>query len=415
MRQVDIPDDSAIAEWKRGWPVVFTGAIGYGTGLALFNLTAGLFIEPMREDLGWSVRALSLAPFAGIVMALCNPFVGMLVDRFGARPSLLLGQLGFALALIALALMPPHPFAIYAVVIVLGAISPLTNIAPIARGIASWFRKSAGMAIGTTLNGISIVAIFGVPLVGYMIAEHGWRAGYFTLAGLIFCLGLPLTFFGFRDRKSHDDSDQADHMATGVGTKEVFRDARFWGLLMVLIISAIPLGGFLTHLVPILLSSGFGQTEATWLATFFPLSMMVGRIGGGFLLDRLKPEFVAAFLLVTACMGALILYQLGASPLVTIAVPAVLLLGMAQGAESDYVAFFTLRFFGLKAYSTTVGTYAMAIGLSMSAGGLGFSELYDRQGDYEMSILLGASGFLLAAFAMLALRLFLKANKMVAD
>jgi predicted MFS family arabinose efflux permease len=256
------------------------------------------------------------------------------------------------------------------------------------------------------LNGISVVAIFGVPLVSFVIAGHGWRAGYFTLAGLIFCLGLPLTFFGFREKESREDSRQAEHMATGIGAKEAFRDRRFWGLLMVLIISAVPLGGFLTHLVPILLASGFDQTQATWLATLFPLSMMVGRIGGGFLLDRLKPEFVAAFLLTTACGGAMILYQLGASPLVTLAVPAVLLLGMAQGAESDYVAFFTLRFFGLKAYSTIVGTYAMAIGLSMSLGGLGFSELYDRQGGYQTSILLGASGFLLAAFAMLALWLF---------
>ncbi|MGE3745323.1 MAG: MFS transporter [Sphingomonadaceae bacterium] len=403
--------DTALAEWKRGWPVVVTGAIGYGTGLALFNVTAGLFIEPMREDFGWSVRALSLAPFAGIVMALCNPFVGMLVDKVGARPSLLFGQLGFALSLVALALMPPDPVAIYAIVIILGAISPLTNIAPIARGIASWFRKSAGMAIGTTLNGISVVAIFAVPLVSFIIADHGWRAGYFTLAGLIFCLGFPLTFFGFREKESRGDSSQAEHMATGIGAKEAFRDARFWGLLMVLIISAVPLGGFLTHLVPILLSSGFDQMQATWLATLFPFSMMVGRIGGGFLLDRLKPEFVAAFLLTTAWIGAASLYQLDASPLFTIAVPAVLLLGMAQGAESDYVAFFTLRFFGLKAYSTIVGTYAMAIGLSMSVGGLGFSELYDRQGGYEMSILLGAGGFLLAAFAMLALWLFARKNK----
>lgn len=404
--------ETALAEWRRGWPVVLTGAIGYGTGLALFNITAGLFIEPMREDFGWSVRALSLAPFAGIVMALCNPFAGMLVDRFGARPSLLFGQLGFALGLIALALMPPHPLAVYAAVIVLGAISPLTNIAPIARGIASWFRKSAGMAIGTTLNGVAVVAIFGVPLVSYLIAEHGWRAGYLMLAGLIFCLGLPLTFVGFREKKSKEDSSQADRMATGMDAKDAFSDGRFWALLAVLIISAVPLGGFLVHLVPILLSSGFGHMEATWLATLFPLSMMVGRIGGGFLLDRLKPEIVAAFLLATACGGAVILYELGASPVVAIAVPAVLLLGMAQGAESDYVAFFTLRFFGLKAYSTIVGTYAMAIGLSMSAGGLGFSELYDRQGDYDMAILLGASGFLLAAFAMLALWLFARTNEM---
>lgn len=45
---------SRIAEWRTGWSVVLSSAIGIGTGAALYQYVSSLFIAPLESELGWS-------------------------------------------------------------------------------------------------------------------------------------------------------------------------------------------------------------------------------------------------------------------------------------------------------------------------------------------------------------------------
>ena len=88
---VDSPLQPA-SEWRRGWRPLASGFIGTGTGSGLFIMTAGLFIIPMQEEFGWSRSALTIGPVIIFFSAFLQPLAGEIVDRFGARPSVIAGM-----------------------------------------------------------------------------------------------------------------------------------------------------------------------------------------------------------------------------------------------------------------------------------------------------------------------------------
>src|SRR5437762_12805768 len=61
----------------------------------------GVFVNPMHEDLGWSLEQLFDAAALNLLMAgLLRPVAGYLADRFGSRRIALIGLVIAALALI---------------------------------------------------------------------------------------------------------------------------------------------------------------------------------------------------------------------------------------------------------------------------------------------------------------------------
>jgi predicted MFS family arabinose efflux permease len=400
------PDGAALAEWRRGWPVVAAATFGYGTGGAMFMMTAGLFIKPMRDALGWSTAAVTIAPIISLVWAFSSPFAGAVVDKFGSRPVALVAAIALMLCAIALATAPITSVTFYSIAVLIGIIGPMTNIASYARGIATWFRYSFGTALGVTLNGVSLVALISVPAVSAAIFNYGWRAGYVALAGIILVLGVPIVFALFRERPQEDTGQgEVSEPLSGYTLAEAMRDARFWAFVAAFGIGSIPLGGFLGHLQPLLASQGFGIAEATGLGVLYAVSVSIGRITGGVLLDRFWDCAVAGIMFALAGLGGLALGHLTIETTYLIVGAIVFLIGMGQGAEADFIAYFGRRTFGLRAYSTLLGTLAMASSLGMAAGGFSFAKLFDLQGNYLLACYLGGASFLLAGFIIFAVGL----------
>jgi hypothetical protein len=73
------------------------------------------------------------------------------------------------------------------------------------------------------------------------------------------------------------------------------------------------------------------------------------------------------------------------------------LIGLAQGAESDYLSYFTMRIFGIRNFSKLVGMISMAVGGGMAAGGFLFAALYDHYRDYNVAVRIGVALYLIAA------------------
>ena len=80
---------------------------------------------------------------------------------------------------------------------------------------------------------------------------------------------------------------------------------------------------------------------------------------------------------------------------------AVLLIGMDQGAEADFVAYFALQRFGMRSFATIVGTIAMASSLGLAIGGWSFAHLFDTRGDYFIACIIGGGAYIVAGLLML--------------
>src|SRR3546814_1152671 len=117
------------------------------------------------------------------------------------------------------------------------------------------------------------------------------------------------------------------------------------------------------------------------------------------ILCRVVPARVSMAILSLAMRGIVLLWASGlhSAPL------AVILLGLAAGAEIDLLAYLTARFFGQRAYGAIYGWQ-----YSIFALGYGFSpfvvgRLRDASGNYQAALLGSAVLMGVAAVAALAL------------
>lgn len=392
----------AVAEWQRGWPVVIAAAIGYGTGGAMLILLGGLFIKPMRDDLGWSTAAVTIMPVISLVWALCNPFTGAAIDRFGSRAVGILGMLGMALCTGLLGVLPITAWGLFSVAALTGAFASMTSVATYSRGVASWFSHSLGLALGIALSGSAAVAIVATPLIGTTIAQYGWRAGFLALAALILLLALPLVVLFYREHvqpaaKAGNPRIQPD----GADLREAIRDIRFWCYAASFALACMAVSGTATHLQPLLAERSFPLREALSLGVVFAVAISIGKIVGGMLLDRIWPFAVACGIALAASAGAVGLANVESTTSFPIMVLTVGAIGLAAGAEADFIGYFGIRSFGMRKFSTIVGMLALIVTLGNALGGWLYGFLFDVYGSYEIACLIGASCLLASGLIML--------------
>lgn len=399
----------ALSEWRKGWPVVLGAGLGFGTGGGMVLLLAGLFIKPMKEALGWSTSAVAIAPIVTLVWALAYPFAGRIIDRIGSRRAAIVGAGGLAICAALLGVAPVSPAMLYTLAAFIGLFASLTSVPTYARGVATWFGSGVGLALGVTLSGSALVTTFATPFTGTMIADHGWRAGYLTLAGIVALVGLPLILLFYREKpgtgRATDDapgSGLASGPVSGLTVGEAVRDGRFWGYLVAFSLACVPLGGFVGHLQPMLAQKGFALATALSMGVLYGLAISVGKIVAGLLFDRIWPFAVAAGITILAGLGAVALSHVGAATPLPLLAGILFLIGTGQGAEADFIAFFTLRSFGMRAFATIVGVLAMMSTLGLAAGGFLFARLADSDGNYDAACLIGAVCLLVSGAIILA-------------
>ena len=114
---------------------------------------------------------------------------------------------------------------------------------------------------------------------------------------------------------------------------------------------SLGVGGLLVHFVPLLNDLGADSIRAAEITSLLGLASVCGRIGVGLLLDRFSATLVTVATLLLAASGALLLYifGLGFAPL------AVMLIGLAAGAEVDLIAYLCSRYFGVRSYGAIYG------------------------------------------------------------
>lgn len=400
---VEYRAQTARQEWAAGWRVVAAGSISAGVGVGLFGMVASLFILPMQAEFGVSRAAVSIVPIGLIGSAFLAPFVGMLVDRLGSRQAAILGVILVALGYFLLAVCPPNIVVLYCMVAFLTVAGTLNGILVFTKGVATWFVTSAGLAFALTMVSISVIGALALPAFAEIIAGYGWRAGFLALGALISTVGLPLILLWFRERPRHAMPLPAGD-SIGVSLTAAMGDARFWLCMGAFGAAALAIGGFLSQMQPMLLGVGFSRQSAAAVGSVYAIAVGLGRVAAGIALDRLPPNRVAAVFLLMPVVGALLFFQLDPSSSWLLAAMAVFLVGLGQGAEGDFTAYFILRLFGLRAFAAIFGTVAMLIGLGMASGGLLFAHLFDRVGDYQAAIAFGAGCFATAALFIFLVR-----------
>ncbi len=379
-----------------GWWIIaacFLMAL-YSAGVIGYSFTA--FIEPIAKEFGWSYANISFASsLRGVEAGLLAPIVGLLVDRFGAKPILFVGAILTGLGILALSRVTNLAMFYAAFALIATGLSACSATAMIA-AVSNWFHRRASLAMGIMISGWGFSG-FMVPIVVKLIDSMGWRQSFFVLGIGMFILA-PLSLMVRRRPEdygllpdgdsivatssgahNHSSSNSVDVNLSG---KQALLCPTFWYISLALSAQHLLASAVTTHVMPYLGSVGIVRDIAGLAATGIPVLSIIGRFGFGWLGDRVSKKKLTAVGFAMLCVGLLIFSS--ANPnLLFLLLFFVAFFGIGFGGTNTMRAVLTRDFFGAKNFATIYGflTGVGTVGSIIGAPLAGY--VYDKTGNYR--------------------------------
>ena len=167
-----------------GWIVVGASSTVVFARMAPAITTLTVLIFPISQQLGWSRTLIAGSVSAGALASLVlSPAVGWAIDRFGARPVLVVSVLVLGVAMISLA-WATVPLTFY-LAFAAGRIVFHTS-APIGASTvaARWFIRKRGRAIGMIFLFGAIGGVVFTMVASLVVESHGLKATWIAM-GLV--------------------------------------------------------------------------------------------------------------------------------------------------------------------------------------------------------------------------------------
>jgi OFA family oxalate/formate antiporter-like MFS transporter len=187
----------------------------------------------------------------------------------------------------------------------------------------------------------------------------------------------------------------------GLTHHEALRNYRFWVMALGFAAVTVGVGGTNANFVPMLVSKGFAAADAAQVFGTLGLAIAFGRLAIGAVLDRVWAPGLAAAILGLPAISAWLL--LGDDVTRTEALLAAALLGCAQGAEYDFLAYMTARYFGMAHYGRIYGRIVIPIIVATAVGAFGVGRSKDLFGSFDAALPVVGLLFAAGALSMLTL------------
>ena len=396
-----LPPAPLPGEFRTGWKTLVACSIGAATGVVMVFLNFSMFILPLSRELGVSRGELGMVQALIITAAIGSPVIGRLADLWGVR------RVYFASTLIVATmhlLVAHYASSIWHMALstaALGFFGIGSSSVVLTRPINAHFREHRGLALGLMAVGISLFSMAAPPLLQWVIDTWSWRAGFVAIAGISLLVGLPVVAWLLPD--SGRAGSRIGESPASPADRQFLRERDFWLLAGSLIMMSLATAGTVSQLAPMVQDEGLDAAVAALGLSFFAGGQFVGRLGGGWLLDRFEPRRVSFALTLAPAVGFIVLLTTANS--VPAALLAAAIIGLQQGAELDIFAYFIGRRFAVARYGTIYGAL-VGLGWIGNVGGMfGMGLIHDQFGSYAPGQALGIVVLAISAALVLAVRL----------
>ncbi|MFN6122568.1 MAG: MFS transporter [Actinomycetes bacterium] len=424
MPRADVPN-VAVPRWfgvdlvRNRWLFPLAGLLGTAIGGSTYAIS--VFVNPWEDEFGWErTETLSSLAIAILATGAAMFLGGIAVDRWGPRPVLAAGgafaTLGMwnASNVDSLAELSVGFGGLFGLGI--GLIYSASTIALVAR----WYPDpdKRGAAIGWSVVGFGMSAVFVAPLWTWGLETIGWRDTFALSAAVIAVLSVVLvTLVRFPPAGWTWTAEQGWHAVDdteGTGDAgvqrfpwdltlaEAIRNRYLWALALLFLFSTS--GGLLAigqaaawaeEDAP----SGLGVSAGIAAVVVMALSVAngSGRPTFGWISARLglrRSMTLAYSILACGLVG------LAASSSVAMAIPAALVTGLAFGGALSLNPVMAAFLFGVSSLGRIYGfLFLVGFGLGGVVGPLLGGMLYDRMEDYAPVFLVAAAASALAAIS----------------
>jgi predicted MFS family arabinose efflux permease len=392
------------SEFKGGWRVVVASLVGIGLGLSPVPIyTVGMFAPELAGEFHWKFAQIMFGlTVMSITVLFSAPVAGFLADRIGVRRVVLGSCALFGLSFAAFAATGrslPLFYLTWAAVAVVGSGTlPFTWT----RAVNNRFETRKGLALGLSLLGTGLFGSLLKPTSAWLIAHVGWRFAYLGVGALPLAISLPIAWVFYHDRgPTVDARTKSAGSVSGATFTEALRDWRLWVLAVAFVPISFAVSGPIPNMENILSLHGFDKTTIATLVTFIGLSVVIGRLLSGWLIDRLWAPGVAFVLLSLPSLAYWLLARQNLS--FDQALLCICLIGLAAGVEYDLMAFLVARYFGKRSYGTIYGALFGCFALGAGIGPVIFGFDFDKSHSYGDALM--ASAIMLVVCAALLLTL----------
>ena len=384
------------------WIVVatfFCAFIYSGCGFFAFSL----FVKPLQADFGWGRGEIVTAfTIYYLVMGVASPFIGRVIDHYGAKTVISTGAfiagLGFASSSLVSSLW--HLYASYAII---GVAMAAVGVIPSSTIVSNWFKKRRGTAIGIMSTGIGVGGLVVAPLVGgYLIPNFSWRISYLALTALTWVLVIPLTLLVLKTKPAdmglYPDGEQLSEalapngtppfVTKGITLKTALATPAFWLIAVSFLIGLFSQVGIIQHQVPYLEDIGFPVTMAAGALGVVGLMSAIGKFGFGWLCDQISAKYAWSIGLGFQVLSIIILLNVKPTSSMTIIWLYAITIGLGAGSWLPTMSMLVSTNFGLAAYGAIFGAVTLFENTGVATGPLMAGYMYDAMGNYHWAFII---------------------------
>ncbi|MFN8593215.1 MAG: MFS transporter [Thermomicrobiales bacterium] len=357
----------------------------------------GVVLKPLTEEFGWNRAELTAAVLiAMIILSVCQPFIGILVDRYGPKRILVTGVLLLGLALVPLSYATQlwQIYLFYGVFTSLGlaAASPVTATALIGR----WFQAKRGLAMSLATSGSAFGQLVIVPVATWILTMSSWQMTYRVMAVAVLVVAVPLSIAFLQNAPKPVDGMHAGGWLEddGATLREALLHPAFWLLALGFAVCGWTMAFPNTHFLAYADDMGMSLLHAAHTVSVTAVFSIVGSVLLGVAADRYPRTWVLALTYALRGLAFLLLLLLPMGNLIYI---YGVVLGISWTATTPITAAIAADRYGPRNLGVIFGCMFTFMNLGFGVGAFLDGVIYEWSGGYTAALLINVALGLVAA------------------
>ena len=340
----------------------------------------GLFLQPVSMDQGWGRETFAFAiALQNLVWGASQPFTGMIADRYGAKPVVVIGALLYGLGLWMMSIVGGEALFILGAGVMIGLGLSGTTFPVIFAAISRLVPlEQRSLALGITMSVGSFGQFALLPLSLGLIVGLDWQGALVVLSILALMI-LPLAF-GIRTVPA-PVANAAEDVSFGQALRDAFGERDFWLLSLGFFACGFQVVFIAVHLPAFLADEGLGSDVATIVLALIGLVNIAGAYYAGLWGGRRSKPMLLSWIYLGRATVIAGFILLPVSPMTAYAFGAVM--GLFWLSTVPLTNGTVAAIFGVKHMSMLGGIVFFVHQLGSFVGGWLGGWLYDHTGSYD--------------------------------